>query len=243
MLSPRRGLHGGSMHDPVKEYFSGVVREGRMMMRKIFHFCFLLVLVSCTGVFRASDCLAQIGINEFLADPGRDWDGDGTVSSRDDEWVEIINLGKSAVDLAGYRLADGTGRPVWRYEFAGVLEPGGVRIAYGSDSRAWEEANGFPVYGLSLNNSGDCVRLYRIAGSDTSAVDSYTFTEASTRDDRAVGRRSDAPGTWVIFDAWNPCPATCDPAGSGCYPTPGSMNTCTTATESRSWGAIKSMYR
>jgi len=212
-------------------------------MRKIFHACFFLVLVSCTSVFHVPDCLAQIVVNEFVADPQRDWDGDGAVSSRDDEWVEIINLGKMAIDLAGYRLADGTGRPVWRYEFSGVLQPGAIRVAYGSDARAWEEANGFPQYGISLNNSGDCVRLYRIAGADTSVIDSYTFTEASTRDDRAIGRRCDLPGVWVIFDAYNPCSSSCDPIGSGCYPTPGSKNTCATATESRSWGAIKSTYR
>ena len=62
-----------------------------------------------------------------MADPARDWDGDGALSSRDDEWVEIINLGKAAVDLAGYRLSDGEGRPVWRYGFSGVLEAGAVR--------------------------------------------------------------------------------------------------------------------
>jgi hypothetical protein len=231
------------MQDPAKEYRSGVVGEGRTMMRKIFRFCFFLVLVSGTSCVLVSNCPAQIAINEFVADPARDWDGDGAVSSRDDEWVEIINLGASAVDLAGYRLADGTGRPGWRYEFAGVLESGGVRISYGSDSRAWEEANGFPVYGLSLNNAGDCIRLCRIAGADTSTVDSCTFTEAATRDDRAVGRLSGAPGTWMIFDAWNPCTTTCVPPGSGCYPTPGTKNTCATATESRSWGAIKAVYR
>ena len=212
-------------------------------MRKVFHVCSILVLISCTGAVHAPDCLAQIAINEFLADPTRDWDGDGTVSSRDDEWVEITNLGKSAVDLNGYRLADGEGRPVWRYEFALILAPGGVAIVYGSDSHAWEEAKGFPMYGLSLNNSGDCIRLYHIAGADTSLIDTYTYTEAAARKDRAIGRRSDSPGTWVIFDAWNPCTTTCTPAGTGCYPTPGSKNACTTATEPRSWGAIKSMYR
>jgi hypothetical protein len=212
-------------------------------MGKIFRFCFFLACVSCTWAAFASDCRAQLALNEFVADPARDWDGDGAVSSRDDEWIEIVNLGTAAVDLTGYRLADGTGRPVWRYEFSGVLEPAAVRVAYGSDSRAWEEAKGFPVYGLSLNNAGDCVRLYRIAGTDTSVIDSYTFTEASTRDDRAIGRRGDSPGVWLIFDAYNPCAATCDPQGTGCYPTPGSKNVCSTATESRTWGAIKSIYR
>jgi len=212
-------------------------------MRKIFRFCLFLALFSIVSIPRFSDCAAQVAINEILADPARDWDGDGALSSRDDEWVEIINLGKTAVDLAGYRLSDGEGSPVWRYGFSGVLEAGAVRVVYGSDSRAWEEANGFSVYGLSLNNTGDRIALYRIAGADTAVVDAYTFAEVAARDDRAIGRRSDSPSIWVAFDAHNPCTAACVPAGSGCYPTPGSVNTCTTATESQSWGSIKSIYR
>jgi hypothetical protein len=212
-------------------------------MRKIFRFFFFLALFSTAAVPRVSDCAAQLVINEFVADPARDWDGDGALSSRDDEWVEIRNLGAAAVDLSGYRLADGEGSPVWRYGFSGTIAPGGVRIVYGSDSRAWEESSGFPVYGLSLNNAGDRISLYRIAGADTAVVDGCTFVEAAARDDRSIGRRVDAPAVWVVFDAHNPCTAACVPAGTGCYPTPGSANTCTTAVESASWGSIKSIYR
>jgi hypothetical protein len=212
------------------------------MMRKVFHFCCALCFLSSVVIVCVPDCRAQVRINEFLADPARDWDGDGALNSRDDEWVEIINLGESVVDLGGYRLADGEGRPVWRYEFSGTLGPGAVRIVYGSDSRAWEEANGFPVYGLSLNNTGDRVGLYRIGGADTAVVDDFTYTEVATRDDRAVGRRSDRPDVWVTFDGHNPC-TTCEPAGTGCYPTPDAANACETATESRTWGAIKGIYR
>lgn len=212
-------------------------------MRKVFRFCYTLFLVSCTVFISAHDCPAQVVINEFLADPARDWDGDSLVNSRDDEWIEIINRGLGAVDLAGYRLADGDGRPVWRYEFSGTLDPGAVRLVYGSDSKSWEESNGFPVYGLSLNNAGDRIRLYRIAGADTTLIDSYAYAEVATRDDRTIGRRTDLPAVWVTFDAYNPCTSSCDPVGSGCYPTPSARNTCVTATEPRTWGAIKSMYR
>lgn len=212
-------------------------------MRKVFRLCCTLFLFSCTVFLSALDCSAQVSINEFLADPARDWDGDSVVNSRDDEWIEIINRGQSAADLAGYRLADGEGRPVWRYEFSGTLGPGAVRLVFGSDSKAWEESNGFPQYGLSLNNSGDRIRLYRIAGADTVLMDSYLYAEIAARDDRAIGRRTDSPDAWVTFDGYNPCTSNCDPAGSGCYPTPNARNTCVTATESHTWGAIKSMYR
>jgi len=60
---------------------------------------FLSTLVCVVFATAAS---AQIAINEVLGDPARDWDGDGTVDVRGDEWVEIVNLGEQSVDLQDY---------------------------------------------------------------------------------------------------------------------------------------------
>ncbi|RJR28065.1 MAG: lamin tail domain-containing protein [Candidatus Latescibacterota bacterium] len=212
------------------------------MMRNIFRFLLCLAFCLCALSSLPAPCAAQIVVNEFVADPARDWDGDGTTNLRDDEWIEIRNIGTVPVDLSAYRLADAEGPTVFRYGFAGTLDPGAVRVVYGSDSRAWEEANGFPLYGLSLNNTGDVVSLYRLAGGDTALVDSYAYREVAARDDRSIGRRSDAPSVWITFDALNPCTATCDPAGTGCFPTPGSQNTCLTPAATATWGSIKGIY-
>lgn len=210
-------------------------------MRKLFLFFipFFTIFFPVTALVSVGE--AQVLINEFLADPASDWDGDGQANFRDDEWVEIINLGESAVDLSGYLLADG--EPLWRYGFSGLLEPGSVRIVYGSDSKAWEQSNGFPVYGLSLNNSGDMVSLYRVDGSDTVMVDTFTYEDRAADDDRSVGRSAQAPESWFIFDAFNPCSDNCVPAGNGCIPTPLSTNECLTGTRSESWSEIKQKYR
>lgn len=212
-------------------------------MRKVFRFLVPLAMLLGISIASSRGAGAQVAINEFVADPAHDWNGDNTVSSRDDEWIEIINLGAAPVDLSAYRLSDVDGPRVLRYGFAGTLEPGAVRVVYGSDAKAWEEANGFPAYGLHLNNAGDRVSLFRIAGGDTALVDSYTYTEVPTRDDRAVGRRSDTPSAWVVYDGLNPCTSGCDPLGTNCTPTPGARNTCTTPTRSETWGRIKSRYR
>lgn len=212
-------------------------------MRNVFRFLSGIAPGAFLGFALAAQASAQIVINEFVADPARDWDGDGTANYRDDEWVEIRNLGSAPVDLSDYRLADAEGPVVFRYGFAGTLEPGAVRVVYGSDSRAWEEANGFPLYGLSLNNAGDRVSLYRIAGNDAVLVDDYSYGEVAARDDRSIGRRADAPSEWITFDALNPCTASCDPAGTGCFPSPGSPNTCLTPVEPATWGSIKQIYR
>ena len=92
-----------------------------------------------------------------MADPARDWDGDFTYNFRDDEWVEIVNVGSVAVSLDGYRLASAD--TTWRYEFSGMLDPGGVRVVYGSESHEWERTFGHPAFGLRLNNSLRCRRL------------------------------------------------------------------------------------
>lgn len=212
-------------------------------MRKLFLFFIPFLAFSISVTVPVSVSRAQVLINEFLADPARDWDGDGQVSFRDDEWVEIVNYGESAVDLSGYLLTDGEGEPVWRYGFSGLLEPGHVRVVYGSDSRAWEQSEGFPVYGLSLNNTGDRLALYMVSGYDTVIVDEYTYEDKAAEDDRSVGRSAQDPESWAVFDAFNPCSENCVPEGNGCVPTPGSTNECLTGTQSESWGKIKHKYR
>ncbi|MDD3643573.1 MAG: lamin tail domain-containing protein [Candidatus Krumholzibacteria bacterium] len=180
---------------------------------------------------------AQVLISELMPDPARDWDGDGSYDYRNDEWVEIFNAGESAVDLSAYLLRDAGDSWNWRYGFSGVLAPGQALVVYGSDSRVWEESAGLPVYGLSLNNTGDEIRLCRFEGPDTVTVDTVVFGRHAV-DDRSLGR-IDGPEGWALFDALNPCGDTCDPPGNGCLPTPGAVNSCTTSSARSSWGMIK----
>ena len=187
--------------------------------------------------------LAEILINEIMADPASDWDGSGEYYYRDDEWVEIINTGQSVVDISGYLLCDGSSPIDWRYGFSGILNPGEVRVVYGADSRLWEQSEGFPSYGLSLNNDGDGVYLFHVSGNDTLLVDSVLYENYMADDDRALGRKLDDHTVWELFDANNPC-EDCEPvAGNGCNPTPGEANNCMTDIEEKSWGMIKSIYR
>ena len=189
----------------------------------------------------AQTCSAQIRVNEILADPGFDWNGDGTVSSRDDEWVEIVNAGSTPVVLDEYRLTDAASTS-FRFGFSGTLSPGAVRVVYGSASVAWESANGQSSVGLSLNNTGDTVQIWRVAGIDTLLVDSYTYAAFEVLDDRSTARMPDGGPTWVLFDARTPYTGTTPPLGTGCPPTPGGSNACPTAVESVEWGAIKRLY-
>ena len=78
---------------------------------------FLLSLLVVVSLAPAS--VAQIRLNEILADPGIDWNGDGNVDSKLDEWVEIVNTGASQVDLSKFRISDAAAATDFRFRTLG----------------------------------------------------------------------------------------------------------------------------
>lgn len=200
----------------------------------------LAVLLLPLGAIAAhADPLA---LNEFLAGPARDWDGSGTFSSRDDEWVEVINTSAAPLDLAGYVITDGDSLP--RYALSGILGAGSTLLVTGKMSFDWEHATGNPAFGLSLGNSGDSVLLWKIVGPDTVLVDGYTYRSHEAAADRAVGRSPNGTGGWALFDSLNPYTGSLTPGSTGCAPTPGAANVCsTTPTRNATWGRVKTLYR
>jgi hypothetical protein len=208
-----------------------------MTMRYVaFFICALLALA-----FLSPTAAAQIRLNEILADPASDWDSDGTVNSKLDEWVEIVNVGGTTVDLSRFRLTDESGGTDWRFVLGGTLAPGAVRLVTGAEVSAWQTANGVGNFGLSLNNGGDTVYLYEVVGSDTLVADSQAYGSVEVADDRAVGRQPSGTGAWVLFDGLNPYSGSTYVA-TGCRPSPGAVIECTTPVETSSWGAVKNLY-
>lgn len=203
---------------------------------------FLLSAILCVmGLASASH--AQLHLNEILADPGQDWNGDGTVDSKLDEWVEVSNIGTTPVDLSKYRISDASAAQSYRFALSGTLAPGQVKVYFGSDVVAWQAANGVSQLGLSLNNGGDTVFLYDVTGNTPDVADSYTYASAEVLDDRSCGRLPNGTGSWVIFDGLNPYKGTQPPTPSGCQPSPGTVPNCPTPTHASTWGLIKSFYK
>ncbi len=181
-------------------------------------------------------------LHEILAAPARDWDGSGSFSSRDDEWIEIIHRGASPLDLTPFLITDADSIP--RYRFGGTLAPGAVMRVTGRMSYDWERANGQPAFGLSLGNTGDTVMLWRISAADTTLVESYTYRAHEAAADRSTGRAAAAPHDWVLFDGLNPYTGTAQPQGTGCAPTPAAPNLCDlTPAPGVSWGHLKTRFR
>jgi hypothetical protein len=178
-------------------------------------------------------------LSEVLAGPARDWDGDGVYDSRADEWLEVVNTGVAPLDLSPFRVSDADS--TIRYEFSGTLMPGAVFVVMGSTAENQQRALGRPVTGLSLNNGGDSVILFRVMGSDTVRVDGRHYNTIEAATDRSTGWVTD-PSTWVLFDALNPYTGTGQPAPTGCAPTPGGRNGCPTSVAETTWGKIKQLY-
>lgn len=198
------------------------------------------MLSGCLAAALAVPADAGVVLNEVLADPARDWNGDGVTSYRDDEWVEIVNAGPGAVDLTGWRIA--TADTTWRYGFSGELAEGGRLLVTGKMSYDWERATGWPAYGLRLGNDGDTVMLWRLAAGDTTLIDSVTYGNADAEDDRSTGRLPDGTGSWSLFDGLNPVAQGGGISGNGCAPTPGTINRCETPVEAQTWGRVKERF-
>ncbi len=210
------------------------------MRRVLFLFVPLLVLAA-----RPAPGTCGPLLNEVMADPAQDWDGNGTYSYRDDEWVEIFNPGPGPLSLDGCYLADDAGGLV--YGFAGTLAEGEVKLVYGSDAVAWEVANGETATGLRLGNDGDTVQLVQQVDTLTVVLDSFTYNTYEAEDDRSSGRLPDGSATRALFDSLNPYSGTTEPLGTGLPPTPGAPNggevdPPPTPIEARTWGYVKALF-
>jgi len=206
---------------------------------------YVAFFISCLLVVAAlaSPGAAQVHLNEMLGDPATDWNGDGTVDPKLDEWVEIVNIGTSSVDLSNYRISDASAGTDFRFALSGTLAAGEVRVVFGSDVVAWQAANAVGQFGLSLNNSGDTITLYEVSGMDVQIADTHTYVSAEIADDRSAGRMPNGTGDWVIFDGLNPYTGQQPPVPTGCAPSPGSTVSCPNATQSSTWGTVKALYR
>ena len=91
--------------------------------------CLALALLLHLPAATSACADTPLRLNEIMAGPARDWDGSGAFSSRDDEWVEVMNTGAAAIDLSSFLITDGDSIP--RYALSGALAAGGHLVIYG----------------------------------------------------------------------------------------------------------------
>ena len=213
-------------------------------MERFWAFAVWLLLLAVAasvviGIAR-SEAAEDLRLSEILAGPARDWSGDGVFDARDDEWLEVGNYGPAAVDLAPYRVSDADS--TIRYAFSGSLAPGAVLVVNGRQALDWQRSVGRTASGLSLNNAGDTVILFRV-GADTVTVDVKAYNSIEGASDRSTGRLGAGASAWTLFDGLNKYTGSGQPQSTGCSPTPGLENACPTPVTSTTWGRIKEQYR
>ena len=133
---------------------------------------------------------ANVIINEVLAnEPGSNTAG---------EAVEIVNIGGTAISIAGWTLRDGT---AVRHTFAAgtTLQPGKAITVFGGSSAipGGIVAVAASTGGLNLANGGDSAILRDAAGA---TVQSMTYTSSQANSDGVSINRSpdgSATGAWV----------------------------------------------
>ncbi len=187
---------------------------------------------------------ASVLLSELLPDPATDWDGNGLVESRGDEWLEVVNTGPETVDLVDYYVSDALGDDP-QLQLFGLLAPGETAVFYGSQAEQWQRDVGLSVTGLSLNNSGDEISLYRgDPRQGGQRVDVVIYPAHIGYDDRALALFL-PQGEWILCDGLNGYAGTLEPSGTGCPPTPGQPNVCEGLVPARptTWGRIKTLYR
>ena len=186
---------------------------------------FFTVLVAGILLFPVRG-VAAIVLNELVAAPASDWNGDGEIDYKNDEWVEILNTGNTAEDLTGLYLKDATG-DAYHYGFQGSLQPGETLVVFGSDAVAWQAAHDAGSSGLSINNGNETLELWRDLPDPRvlQVVDFVPIPAHAGVSDRAMGRLPDSLD-WVLFDSLNPYSGDLLPTGTGCVPSPGTPNVC-----------------
>ncbi len=124
---------------------------------------------------------SSVVINEFLAHPRADWNGDGKIDSGD-EFIEIINLGSQAISLSGWSLDDQEGDSA-PFAIGNIIIEPKSRLAFFNSETA-----------IFLGNGGDSVRLFKPGGSISDA-----FTYGLIRiPDQSWCRLPDGDGVWTF---------------------------------------------
>ncbi len=143
-----------------------------------------------------------IVINELLADPDAtngDANGDGTVNTTDDEFVEIVNAEASSLDISGWTLSDSVSV---RHTFpSNTVIPASCSIvvfAAGTPTGAFGQSVVQVASSgqLGLNNAGDTVTL----NNGTSNVASYTYGSEGG-DNQSLTRDPDVTGDPLVKHA------------------------------------------
>ena len=168
--------------------------KSKLMLFFLFLFVIFLVPARCAYAF--------IVINEFLSDPPPEMLGDanrdGTRSSADDEFIELLNWDNSEISLAGWYIKDST---LTRHIFdvGSILSPYECIVIFGGGAPIGFDVNvGTASSGtLSLNNSGDAIRLFDV---NDKLIDAVLYGGEGNQD-QSLSRYPDGAGNFQLHSS------------------------------------------
>lgn len=148
------------------------------------------IISSCTTAPAAGDLV----INEILADPGDlDANGDGVPSGTDDEFVEVVNVSSSVLNLNGVVFRD-AGTKVFNLPPGLCLGPNQVLLIFGkyNGTGSFGDAIALSGNGLSLNNDADTVTL---VDSNATVLAQASYSGNLANADQSIVRETDLSGS------------------------------------------------
>ncbi|CAH1000593.1 hypothetical protein LEM8419_01727 [Neolewinella maritima] len=147
---------------------------------------------------------SDLVINEVLADPGEDINGDGMINAGD-EFVEIYNTGDQTVDVADHTLHDGSNSgPRFIFPDGAVLGPRETFVVFaaGSDQLTASCEYGIASGFLGLNNdSPETVTLRNPAGR---VVAQASFDDAPAGESLTLHPDGNSAGGYVPYSSIDP---------------------------------------
>ncbi|MEP4093343.1 lamin tail domain-containing protein [Reichenbachiella sp.] len=140
-------------------------------------------------------------INEIHADPASDIsgdaNGDGIRNSSHDEFIEIVNIGSDAADLAGYQVYDANSQYQLRHVFptGSTLAPGQAVVLFGGGTPAGTFGNSLvqtaSTGALGITNTSEIIEVRDAAGN----LVATHISGSEANDNQSVTRSSDWLGT------------------------------------------------
>ncbi|WP_412062190.1 choice-of-anchor Q domain-containing protein [Rubrivirga sp. IMCC45206] len=156
------------------------------------------------GAFEAG--AAPIVLNEVLYDPpagtAGDANGDGTRSSSEDEFVELVNVSGADLDLSGYTLGDDDTAGDFTFPAATILGPDQAAVLFGGGTPTGLFGGALVfvddgTIGNGLSNTGDVVELRDAGGVLVASVAYGTAGPDGSATAQALAREPDLTGGFV----------------------------------------------
>ena len=143
-------------------------------------------------------------LNEVLYDPfnsglNGDANGDGTYVQNEDEFIELVNIGSSSIDLSGYKVFDASAlssnSPRHIFPSGEILPAGGVYVLFGGGAPTGSFGGAIvsttSTGMMNLNNSGD---MLTIVNAQDSVLIQFDITPLSDNPNESYTRSPDLTG-------------------------------------------------